>query len=198
MVSVCLPSNGLLQHLPSYLGCSYLRRGDISSRLLQQSTATAPYLGWGGYLLTTIVPDLQRGIAPLGPPVPAQPLLLGLLLLAAGPSLRLRMAPQGHRPWPGPLGGSSQLSPQASGSGWLLRVTDPGLGHQVASPSCPWPRTWGVSSWPPLTLDVGCLLPATAGLWCRVAPPGRRPDLGCRVSPLGRPWPQTQLKNNKE
>ena len=45
MVSVCLPSDALLQHLPSYLGFSYL--GGISSWLLQQSTSTAPYLGWG-------------------------------------------------------------------------------------------------------------------------------------------------------
>ena len=30
-----------------------------------------------GYLLTAALPDLQRGIAPLGPPAPAQPLLLG-------------------------------------------------------------------------------------------------------------------------
>ena len=30
-----------------------------------------------GYLLTTTPPDLERGVAPLGPPVPAQPLLLG-------------------------------------------------------------------------------------------------------------------------
>ena len=37
-----------------------------------------------GYLLTATVPDLQRGMAPLGPSVPAQPPLLGLLLLAAG------------------------------------------------------------------------------------------------------------------
>ena len=29
-----------------------------------------------GYLLTAAVPDLQRGIAPLGPPVPAQPPLI--------------------------------------------------------------------------------------------------------------------------
>ena len=39
----------------------------IPSRLLQQSTASAPYLD-EGYLLTATVPDLQRGIAPLGPP----------------------------------------------------------------------------------------------------------------------------------
>ena len=29
-----------------------------------------------GYLLTTTPPDLERGVAPLGPPVPTQPLLL--------------------------------------------------------------------------------------------------------------------------
>ena len=57
---------------------------DISSRLLQLSTAAVPYLG-RGYLLTATVPDIQCGIAPLGPPVPVQPPLLGLLLLATGP-----------------------------------------------------------------------------------------------------------------
>ena len=31
-----------------------------------------------GYLLTTAPPDLERGVAPLGPPAPVQPLLLGL------------------------------------------------------------------------------------------------------------------------
>ena len=45
----------------------------ISSRLLQQSAAAAPYFG-GGYLLTAAPPDLERGVAPLRPPVPAQPL----------------------------------------------------------------------------------------------------------------------------
>ena len=40
-----------------------------------------------GYLLTAALPDLQRGMAPLGPLVPAQPLLLGL-----------GVAPLGHRP----------------------------------------------------------------------------------------------------
>ena len=49
MVSVCLPSDDLLQHLPSYL-VSLTRfllpwAWGISSRLLQQRAATAPYLG---------------------------------------------------------------------------------------------------------------------------------------------------------
>ena len=63
-----------------------------------------------GYLLTTTVPDLQHGIAALGPPVPEQPPLLGLLLPAPGPGL---------------------------GHGWLLPAAAPGLGHEVASPGRP-------------------------------------------------------------
>ena len=74
MVSVCLPSDALLQHLPSYFSFSYRGRGGISSRLLQQSTALLLTLD-EGYLLTATVPDLQCGIVPLGPPVIAQPLL---------------------------------------------------------------------------------------------------------------------------
>ena len=42
-----------------------------------------------GYLLTAAVPDLQRGIAPLGPPAPAQPLLL-LRNLYAGQEATVR------------------------------------------------------------------------------------------------------------
>ena len=96
MVSVCLPSDALLQHLPSYLGFSYLVRG-VS--LHGCSSKAQPLLLTldEGYLLTATVPDLQRGIAPLGPPVPAQPPLLRLLLPAAGPGLGPGVAPQGHR-----------------------------------------------------------------------------------------------------
>ena len=96
---MCLPSDALLQHLPSYLGFSYLGRG-VS--LHGCSSKAQPLLltldEW--YLLTAALSDLQRRIAPLGPPVPAQPPLLGLLLPAAGPGLGLGVAPQGHRPWP--------------------------------------------------------------------------------------------------
>ena len=76
MVSVCLPSDALLQHLPSYLGFSYLGHG-VS--LHGYSSKAQPLLLTLdiGYLLTAALPDLQRGIAPLGPPVPAQPQLLG-------------------------------------------------------------------------------------------------------------------------
>ena len=76
MVSVCLPSDALLQNLLSYLGFSYLGRG-VS--LHGRSSKVQPLLLTldEGYLLTVATPDLEHGIAPLGPPAPAQPLLLG-------------------------------------------------------------------------------------------------------------------------
>ena len=76
MVSVCLPSDTLLQHLPSYLGFFYLERG-VS--LHGCSSEVQPLLLTldEGYLLTAALPDLQRGIAPLGSPAPEQPPLLG-------------------------------------------------------------------------------------------------------------------------
>ena len=46
MVSVYLPSDALLQHLPSH-GFLLPWTWGICSRLLQQSTAAAPYLGQG-------------------------------------------------------------------------------------------------------------------------------------------------------
>ena len=76
MVSVCLPSDALLQHLPSYLGFSYLGRG-VSFHGCSSKAQPLLLALYEGYLLTTTPPDLERGVAPLGPPVPAQPLLLG-------------------------------------------------------------------------------------------------------------------------
>ena len=98
MVSVSLPSDALLQHLPTYLGFPYLGRW-VS--LHGYSSKAQPLLLTvdEGYLFTTAVPDLQCGIAPLGPPVPAQPPLLRLLFLAAGLASGM-VAPQGHCPWP--------------------------------------------------------------------------------------------------
>ena len=72
---MCLPSDALLQRLPSYLGFSYVGRG-VS---LQGCSSKAQLLLLTldeGYLLTTALPDLERGIAPLGPPALTQPLLL--------------------------------------------------------------------------------------------------------------------------
>ena len=70
-VSVCLPSDDFLQHLPSYLGFSYLARG---VPLYGCSSKAQPLLLTldKGYPLTAAPPDLERGIAPLGPSAPAQ------------------------------------------------------------------------------------------------------------------------------
>ena len=76
MLSVCLPSDALSQHLLSYLGFSYLGRG-VS--LPGCSSKAQPLLLTldDGYLLTAAPPDLEHGVAPLGPPAHMQPLLFG-------------------------------------------------------------------------------------------------------------------------
>ena len=68
MVSVCLPSDALSCPLATsiiLLGLLLPWTWGISSQLLQQSTAAALYLA------LVAPPDLERGVAPLGPPVPA-------------------------------------------------------------------------------------------------------------------------------
>ena len=76
MVSVCLPSDALLQHLPSYLGFSYL--GHAVSLHSCSSKAQLLLLTLDAeYLLTAAPPDLERGIAPLDPLAYMQPPLLG-------------------------------------------------------------------------------------------------------------------------
>ena len=159
MVSVCLPSDALLQHLPSYLGFCYLGCG-VSLHSCSSKAQLLLLTLNEGYLLTATLLDLQRGIAPLGPPVPAQPPLLGMLLPAASPGLR---------------------------HGCLLPAAALDLGLGVAPQGhWTWPRARGGFSQPPLTLDVGCLLSAPTGLGRWVASPGRCPDLGRGVSPPGR------------
>ena len=76
MVSVCLPSDALLQHLPSYLGFSYLGRGVALHGCSSKAQPLLLTLD-EGYLLTAALPDLQSGIASVSPPVPTQPLLFG-------------------------------------------------------------------------------------------------------------------------
>ena len=72
MASVCLPSDALLQYLLSYLGFSYLGRG-VSLNGCSSKAQPLLLTLEEGYLLTATPPDLERGIAPLGPPVPTQP-----------------------------------------------------------------------------------------------------------------------------
>ena len=88
MVSACLFSDALLQHLPSYLRFSYLGRG-VSLHGCSGKAQPLLLALEEGYLLTAAPPDLERGIAPLGPPAPMQPQLLGC-----------GIAPPGRCPWP--------------------------------------------------------------------------------------------------
>ena len=76
MASVCLPSDALLQHLPFYLGFSYLGRGESLHGCSSKAQLLLLTLD-EGYLLTATPPDLERGVAPLGPPVPTPLQLLG-------------------------------------------------------------------------------------------------------------------------
>ena len=166
MVSVCLPSDALLQHLPSYLDFSYLGRG-VS--LHGCSSRAQPLLLTldEGYLLTAALPDLQHGIASLGAPMPAQPPLLRLLLLAATPGLwrhprppaqlatPARVAPPSHSPWPRARGGFSWLA-LTSDARWLLSAA-PDLERKVTPLGLhPWPRARDGSSGPlPLASGAG-------------------------------------------
>ena len=74
MVSVCLPSDALLQHRPSGLGFSYLGRG-VSLHGCSSKAQLLLLTLEEGYLFTYAPPDLESGIAPLGPSVPT---LIGL------------------------------------------------------------------------------------------------------------------------
>ena len=68
--------SALLQHLPSYLGFSYLGHG-VSLHGCSSKAQLLLLTLDEGYLLTTAPPDLERGIAPLGPPALSQPPVLG-------------------------------------------------------------------------------------------------------------------------
>ena len=57
---MCLPSDALLQHLPSYLGFSYL---GVSFHGCTSKVQPMLLTLDEGYLLTAALPDLQRGIA---------------------------------------------------------------------------------------------------------------------------------------
>ena len=117
-----------------------------------------------GYLLTAALPDLQCGIAPLGPPALAQPRLLG-------PGV----GPPSHRPWPQACSCSSRPPPLASGLGlgYLLPAAAPDLRHKVTpliatpdlgrgvTPLGCCPSGVGSSRLLPLISDVGWLLLAT-------------------------------------
>ena len=83
VISIWLRSDVLSQPLPSYLGFSYLGHG-VS--LHGCSSKVQPLLLTldEGYLLTAAPPDLEGGVAPLGPPLPVQPPLLGCGVVPPG------------------------------------------------------------------------------------------------------------------
>ena len=64
---VCLPSDALSQHLPSYLGFSYLGCGVSLHGCSSKAQPLLLTLDKGS-LLTPTPPDLERGVAPLSPP----------------------------------------------------------------------------------------------------------------------------------
>ena len=87
MVSVCLPSDAFLQHLSSYLGFSYLGHG-VSLHGCSSKAQLLLLTLDKGYVLMAAPPDLEHGVAPLGPPAPTQSPLLGhrVALLSRHPS----------------------------------------------------------------------------------------------------------------
>ena len=147
MVSVCLPSDALLQYLPSYLGFSYLGCG-VSLHGCSSKAQLLLLTLDEGYLLTTAPPDLECRTAPLGPPAPTQPPLLGcgVVPLAAAPGLGRWVAPLSCHPWPQRRGCSSLPLPLTLDVGSVLLATAP---RAWGPPGfCPWPWTWGSSSPP--------------------------------------------------
>ena len=101
---MCLPSDAL-SYLPSHLGFSYLGHG-ISLHGCSSKAQLLLLTLDEGYLLTTALPDLQRGIASLGPPALAQPQLLGHavggeeITLVQGKEQRLRFAGAAMKRYP--------------------------------------------------------------------------------------------------
>ena len=118
VVSVCLPSDALSQHLPSYLGFSYLRSG-VSLQGCSSKAQPLLLTLRESYLLTASPPDLERGVAPLSPPVPTT----ATTSWTWGSS---------SRPPPRPWTWGSSYRPLLHRRSLTLSVTAPDLGWGVA------------------------------------------------------------------
>ena len=81
------------------------------------------------YLLTATLPDLQLGIAPVGPSVPEQPLLLGCGVAPLGCSCTITS--WHSRPLPRPQTWGNSSWPPSLGHG-VLPASPPNLRHGVA------------------------------------------------------------------
>ena len=143
MLSVCLPSDALSQHLPSYLGFSYLGRGVSLHSCSSKAQPLLLNLD-KGYLLTAAPPDLKRGLAPLRPPRPCShsSLDIGLLILATAPGLRHGVAPLGRSlSWTTAVYNWMKLSHAVWGHPrW------PGHGGEVWQNVVHWRREWWTTS----------------------------------------------------
>ena len=145
MVSVCLPSDALSQHLPSYLGFSYLGRG-VSLHSCSSKMQPLLLTLEEGYLLTAAQPSCARtattpwmwGCSSWLPPLTLD---MGLLLSAASPDLASGVAPLGHS----------------------CAIATPDLGRGVASLSCASAQSVAASA-----LLCSPLLPNTNSkpVWC--------------------------------
>ena len=93
---MCMPSDALSQHLPLYLGFSYLGGGVSLHGCSSKAQPLCLTLN-EGVSPPAALPDLHRGMAPPGPPGPAQP-----------PLLVCEVAPPSCRPWPRMRGSSSR------------------------------------------------------------------------------------------
>ena len=71
-----MPSDALLHHLLSYMDFSYLGCG-VSLHVCSSKAQPLLLTLDKGYLLKANPPDLECGVTPLCPPVPAQPPLHG-------------------------------------------------------------------------------------------------------------------------
>ena len=130
----------------------------ISSRLLQQGTAAAPYLGpgvspyrcrsWPSAWDSSSRPSCAcAATAPRDAPLAAGPGLgRGWLLPTAAPGFGLGVAPQGYRPWPRTQGSSSRLPALTSDAHMLL------ISKYIWP--CPWKRN---AAWQLLNLSVECV-----------------------------------------
>ena len=76
VLSVYLPSDSLSQHLPSYWDFSYLEHG-LSLHGCSSKVQPLLLILDVEYLLMAAATDLERRVAPLGPPASSQLQLLG-------------------------------------------------------------------------------------------------------------------------
>ena len=88
MVSVCLPSNALSQHLPSYLGFSYLRCGvSLQGCSAKRSCFSLPWMRGISSPPSHLTLSMEWLLSALLHPRSHRSLDVGLLLSAAAPDL---------------------------------------------------------------------------------------------------------------